>query len=289
VVIGTGFTVPPHHTATFPALRPDTASFRTEQAVLKTVNAVLGARAAPGLSTLPALLETPVRIVNSIPLLDPYAPLRLDPYLQIRTPQSALPATPNGGVFAFIDMRGKEAANAVEALAYLCRDAVVEAHLRGPGAPAAMAMLKRRGAVVHASPPPMHEALSRANAVLSQGGHGVSWATAAAGRGHVVMPVHFEAMLNGVALERAGIGKVAWGGTVDTILDQVSWALDAGLASATAHAATLPSPPLALAEQILDALGFKTQRRGKPASSSANPKRGQKRQGSSTGGRASSR
>lgn len=287
--IGTGFTLPPHHLPTFPGLRPDTASFRTEQAVLKSVNAVMAARGAPALAALPAMLETEVRIVNSIPLLDPYAPVRVDPYVQIRAQPPQPPQAAEGGVFAFLDMRGKESANAVEALAYLCRDVTVEAHLRGPGAPAAMAMLKRRGAVVHPAPPPLHEALGRARVVLSQGGHGTCWATAAAGRGHIVMPVHFEAMLNGVALERAGVGKVAWGGAVDTILDQLGWALDNGAAPAQALAASLTSPSLLTAADVLEPLGFKPQRRGKPASASSSPKRGQKRQGSSTGGRASSR
>lgn len=286
-VLGTGFTVPPHHLPVFPALRPDTASFRTEQSCLAAVNTVLAGRGAPPLATLPSLLNVEARIMAGPALLDPYAQVRLDPSYQITPMTAAAPVPEDGGVFAFLDMRGKEAANAVEALAYLCDDTPVEAHIRGPGAPAALALLKRRGATVHVTPPPFHAAMSRAAVVLSQGGHGTCWASAVGGRQHVVMPVHFESMLNGVALERAGGGRVAWGGSVDVILDHLSWALDEGRPGAEKLAADLPAAPLLSTQLLLETLGVKPQRRGKPGSASASPSRGHKRQASS-GARASS-
>lgn len=283
--IGTGFTLPPHHTPLFPALRPDTPSFRTEQTVLANANAVLADRGAPLLASLPALLDVRVRIVNSIAMMDPYARLRIDPYYQLTAMQTVAPTPIDGGVFAFLDMSGKEAANAVEALAYLCDEGPVEAHVRGPGARAALSMLRRRGAQAHAAPPPLHEALGRARAVLSQGGHSATWATALAGRPHVVIPVHFEAMLNGLAVERANAGRVAWGGSTDAILSHIAWAMQEGQSGAIAHAATMKVPSVIDPEKVLRALGVTPQRRGNSGSASAaSPKRGNSRQASPGGG-----
>ena len=276
VAVGTGFTLPPCHMSLFPALRPDTASFRTEHSMLAHVNALLSARRLSPITALPQLLASTIRIVSSTSLLDPYAAHRLEPYYQIAETGLSPAPRPDGGVFAFLDMRGKEAFNAVEALAYLAGDVEVEAHLRGPGAGAALGLLRRRGAVTHESPPNTQDALSRARVVLSQGGHGMSWSTSMSGHGHVIMPIHFESMLNGVALERAGIGRVAWGGAVDTVLKHLNDLL-AGPVAPPSNGANC-APPTLEPNRLIDALGLQTQRRGSPAG--AKPKRGQKRQAS---------
>ena len=95
----------------------------------------------------------------------------------------------------------------------------------------------------HATPVPIGEALSRARAVVSQGGHGTCLAALRAARPNVVLPVHFEAMLNGVALERAGVGKVAWGGSTDVIAEHVEWALKLDRGVAQGVAAHVEAPP----------------------------------------------
>lgn len=284
VAVGTGFTLPPSHLSLFPALRPDTASFRTEHVMLGHVNALLRARRQSPLATLPQVLASTIRIVSSTPLLDPYAAHRLEPYYQVAEAPLAPAPRADGGIFAFLDMRGKEAFNAVEALAYLAGEVGVEAHLRGPGAAAALGLLRRRGATTHESPPSTPDVLARARVVLSQGGHGMCWSTSMSGHGHVVMPIHFESMLNGVALERIGSGKVAWGGSVDTVLKHLSDALANPIAPPSGPA--LFSPPTLEPKRLIDALGLQTQRRGKPEG--AKPKRGQKRQ-ASTGAGASAR
>ncbi len=226
IAVGTGFTLPPSHTATFPALRPDTMSFRPEFAALEAANAVLAMRRAPKLSTLPALLAVEARLVASVRELDPYAPLRKDAYVQLTPHQPSIMRANAPGVFAFMDIKGPESMHAVECLADIAKHLPVETHLRGPGAKPASAFLNRCGVRTHLQPVPMAEALSRARVIVSQGGHGTCLSTLMAARASVVLPAHFESMLNGLALERLGVGKVAWGGETSTILEHLEWALD---------------------------------------------------------------
>jgi len=277
-LVGTGFTLPPWHTALFPALRPDTASFRPEDMVLTCVNAVLRARGAPPLETLPALLNVAARAVLSIGALDPYAAVRIDSYATLQpAPDAAAPDV--DGVFAFLDMRGKEAVNAVDVLGRLAGAVPVAAHLRGPGARTSAGYLARRGAEVHARPADMNVALQRAKVVVTQGGHGMALTALRRARTNLVLPLHFESMLNGLAAERLGAGKVAWGGDVPTIEAHLTALLAAPVAPALAVARKLEQPAPFDAEAFLVALtAAKTQRRGKP--SAARPSRGQRSHGS---------
>lgn len=240
--VGTGFTLPPAHLATFPALRPDTMSFRPEFVALDAANIVLMRRGAPLLRTLPALLDVEARLVASIAALDPYAPLRRDPYVRLSDPVQASPAPQSESIFAFLDVKGPESLNAVECLAAFAQHGPVEAYLRGPGAAAALNFLNRCGVRTHDKPARIADVLSRARVVLSQGGHGTCAAALTAGRASVVLPAHFESMLNGLALERRDVGKVAWGGGVETIAEQLEWALAVSDETLRAAAAEVAEP-----------------------------------------------
>jgi hypothetical protein len=271
-LVGTGFTMPPASMPLFPALRPDTASLRPQIQVLETVNAVLAERGESPLNRLPELLATQARLLDTIPLLDPYAPLRDEPYLALGA--SAAPFESLGvhaGVFAALDMGGGQAAATVEVLALLAEGLPVEARLWGPGADAAMRFLARRGALVHERPAPMPETLTRTRLLVSQGGHALSRLAAEAGRPQVILPQTFEAMLHGAALEEAGAAKIAWDGGRDTILDHIHWALAEGGASAVALATRLEPPPLWDGAGFLERFGGGPQRRRSP--SSAKPRR----------------
>jgi UDP:flavonoid glycosyltransferase YjiC (YdhE family) len=280
--VGTGFTLPPASMPVFPALRPDTASFRPEFQVLQTVNALLAERGEAGLPCLPRLLAVKARLVETIGVLDPYVAVRDDPYVALSPPAGPFePLGVHAGIFATLDMRGKEAAATVEALGLLAEGLPVEAHLRGPGAAAAMRFLARRGAVVHERPATMPEALNRTRVVVSQGGHGLSLLATRAGRPQVILPQHFEAMLNGVALERVGAAKVAWGGGRDTVLEHIDWALADGALGAGRLSQELEPQAQWDVERFIVAFGGKVQRRKSP--SDAKPKRGQRSQGSRGG------
>lgn len=277
-LVGTGFTLPPWHTALFPALRPDTTSFRPEDMVLACVNTVLKRRGAPQLDTLPALLNVAARAVLTVDALDPYAAVRIDAYAAL-TPAPDAVAPEGNGVFAFLDMRGKEAVNAIDVLGRLAEVTPVAAHLRGPGARASAGYLARRGADVYERPADLDAVLPNAKVLLTQGGHGMALMALQRGRYNLVLPLHFESMLNGLAAERLGAGKVAWGGDVATIEAHLTAMLSAPIAPALVAAKKLQRPALFDAEAFLASLvAPKTQRRGKP--SAAMPKRGQRSQGS---------
>jgi hypothetical protein len=211
--------------------------------------------------------------------LDPYASLRIEPYAAMQAaPVASAPRA--DGVFAFLDMRGKEAIDAVEALGRLAQDAPVSVHLRGPGARASAGHLSRRGARVHLKPADMSEVLAEAKVVVTQGGHGMAMMALQAGRYNLVLPLHFESMLNGLAVERLGVGKVVWGGgeTFEAHLHGLR-AQPAERALAVAGALAAPAP--FDAEAFVAAL-MRNQRRGKP--SAASPRRGQRSHGSVGGG-----
>lgn len=269
-VVGTGFTAPPCHTALFPPLRPDTASVRPESAVLECVNRVLRKRRAPVLPTLPALLDVEARAVFTIAALDPYASMRLDRYASVGAPYAAA-APESEGIFAFLDMRGKEAVNAVEVLGRLAGQTRVGVHLRGPGARASAGYLDRLGAHVHARPADMAEALSRATVVVSQGGHGMALTALQRGRYNLVLPLHFESMLNGLAAERLGAGKVAWGGATDVIADHLTGLLRLPVETALRVGERLDRPASFDAQALLDRLSAAAARpaRGRAAASAA--------------------
>ncbi len=240
--IGTGFTLPPSHLATFPALRPDTMSFRPEFVALDAANIVLKRRNAPQLATLPALLAVQARLVCSIAALDPYAPVRRDPYVRLSDPIAASPAPQTNSIFAFLDVRGPESLNAIECLAAFSQHGPVEAYLRGPGAAGALGFLNRCGVRTHDRPANMADILKRSRVVLRQGGHGSCAAALTAGRASVVLPAHFESMLNGLALERRNVAKVAWGGAVDTIAQELQWALNVSDETLQAASAEIADP-----------------------------------------------
>jgi hypothetical protein len=238
--IGTGFTLPPHHTQTFPALRPDTVSFRPEFVALDAANGVLKERGVSMLGRLPELLNVEVRLVASVTALDPYRSIRRERYVRLGPlpKPSPLPRIP--GVFAFLDVKGKEALNAIDSLTELARRAPVEAYLRGPGAPPLRGFLNRCGVRTHDRPAPVGEVFGRCSVVLSQGGHGTCLAALAGARASVVLPAHFESMLNGLSLERSGVARVAWGGERKTIDDMLNWALDVDERSLYVAAADVP-------------------------------------------------
>lgn len=223
--IGTGFTLPPHHTQTFPALRPDTVSFRPEFVALEAANTVLRSRGVPLLSRLPELLNVELRLVATVAALDPYAPIRREPYARLGALPKPTPLPKRPAVFAFLDVKGKEALNAVESLADIARRVPVEAYLRGPGARPLRGFLNRCGVRTYDRPAPIADIFTRCSVVLSQGGHGTSLAALAGARASVTLPVHFESMLNGLALEKRGVARVAWGGAREAVDEMLDWAL----------------------------------------------------------------
>lgn len=274
-LVGTGFALPPADMPLFPALRPDTASFRPQFQVLETVNALLAQRGEGPLACLPQILEGQARLLETTPLLDPYASVRTEPYLTLDAPTGPFePFGVHGGIFASLDVSGGQTAETVEALGLLAEALPVEARLWGRGSAAAMRFLVRRGAVVHERPAPMLEALQRARLVVSQGGHDLSLLAALAGRPQVIVPQTLEAMLHGAALEKAAAGKLAWGGGRETVLDHINWGLADGALGARRLAPTLPQQTPWDAETFLLGFGGKIQRRKSP--SAAKPKRGER-------------
>ena len=242
--VGTGFTLPPHHTQTFPALRPDTVSFRPEFVALESANSVLKARGASLLGRLPELLDVDTRLVATVAALDPYAAIRAEPYARLGALPKPTPLPKRPGVFAFLDVKGREALNAVESLAAIAQRVPVEAYLRGAGAAPLRGFLNRCGVRTYDRPAPIADIFERSSVVLSQGGHGTSLAALAGARASVTLPAHFESMLNGLALEKRGVGRVAWGGAREAVDEMLEWALEVEEVGLYVAAADVPDQAL---------------------------------------------
>jgi hypothetical protein len=258
-LIGSGYTAPPAHLPLFPALRPDTASLRPEAYLLDTVNRLLEARAAARLETLPALFAVEARLVDSLAIIDPYGPVRAEPYVAVSATPLVPPPSLEGGVFAVLDA-GPQTSDAIDALALLSDTMPVEAHLRGPDAAAGLRYLARRGARVHEGPAPLGEALARARLTVSHGGHGLTKAALLTGRAQVILPSVFEAALCGAALERSGAGRVAWDGGGETLATLVEWCLSEGAPGAQRAAAqSVPGETVDICA-LIERLGGKPSR-----------------------------
>ena len=126
-----------------------------------------------------------------------------------------------------------------QALAVL--DVPVEAYLRGEVGPVPE-FLRMRGITVHDRPPALADVLARASHVISQGGAMTSAAVFAAGRPHLVVPSHDEALINLALLQQHGVARAM---RVSPEIGDITTAIGDFLADAA-----LPDAALAAAQRI---------------------------------------
>ena len=205
VSIGTGYTMPPLDLDRFPPMRADRSPIANEAQILASVAPILRAADAASPLNLVDLFRATDRIVFSFPELDPYGVFRTE---QLYLPFEDLPAfyrpplEPRLFVYLGIEMQGLEAV--VQALAEFDAPAII--YLRGDSGPLSE-FLAMRGHEVHKTPPKLAEILPRVSHVISAGGSFTCHAALAAGRPHLVIPLHRESKTNLGLLEALGVGQ----------------------------------------------------------------------------------
>ncbi len=220
VTVGDGYTQPPLHLDDMPlldlgspphgtALGP-APGVQTER-ILEAMEHLQTLRGQPVPPGLPALLGGRRQFVCTLPELDPYADLRLEPALGPLTPLPApLPQPmqtamqPGAGAFVYLGADYPPTDRVMDAI--LAAGVPVAVHLRR--APAAQReRLRARGAVVHDTPPPLDAMLATHAIAVHHGGSATAATALAAGRPQLIVGQHLEHRLNAGALGRQGVSR----------------------------------------------------------------------------------
>ncbi|MCE9520921.1 MAG: hypothetical protein K8S25_00650 [Alphaproteobacteria bacterium] len=194
ISVGTPFTMPPLSLDRLPPLRADQAPSLPEARLLLSLKAALEERGMRAPARMVDLLRTNERLVFGLPELDPYRAYRDETIL---TPPEPLPpfveAPVKPRLFVYAGSEVPYIETLVQALVEM--DVEIVAYLRGDVGPLPH-FLKHRGHKVYDTPPPLEEVLPTVSHVLSQGGAFTCQAALAAGRPHLIMPLHNETELN---------------------------------------------------------------------------------------------
>jgi UDP:flavonoid glycosyltransferase YjiC (YdhE family) len=205
VTVGTPFTLPPLSLGRLPPIRADQAPALPEARLHQAVKTVLVARGVAVPPRLVDLFRSDERLIFGLPELDPYRAYRDEQVLLPPEPVPAFvdpPVRPRLFVYAGSELPHLE--TLVQTLVSM--DVDVSAYLRGDVGPLPH-FLKRRGYQVFDSPPPFAEILPRVSHVLSQGGAFTCHAALAAGRPHLVIPLHNETELNFAHVRAMGVAQ----------------------------------------------------------------------------------
>ena len=208
IVVGNGYTAPPGDMKRFPPLHRVHPPRWSEEETLGTVNRVLRSLERPVLERLPQIFAGDAQIVLTFPVLDPYDLQRSQPL--------------TGPIFDSPPLEGRKDADDI--FVYLSRGvlgalpfdivpALVPFASRLVMSAPDMASrqsndLLHRGARVFPQHLPLSETLASARLVIHFGGGGLAAHAIAAGVPQLVLATHIEQLLNGLQLEKAGLGKV---------------------------------------------------------------------------------
>lgn len=208
IVVGNGYTAPPGDMKRFPPLHRVHPPRWSEEETLGTVNRVLRSLERPVLDRLPQIFSGDAQIVLTFPVLDPYDLQRSQPL--------------TGPIFDSPPLEGRKDADDI--FVYLSRGvlgalpfdivpALVPFASRLVMSAPDMASIQsndllRRGARISPQHLPLSETLASARLVIHFGGGGLAAHAIAAGVPQLVFATHIEQLLNGLQLEKAGLGKV---------------------------------------------------------------------------------
>jgi UDP:flavonoid glycosyltransferase YjiC (YdhE family) len=208
IVVGNGYTAPPGEMKRFPLLHRVHPPRWSEDETLGTVNRVLRSLGRLGLEKLPQIFSGDAQVVLSFPLLDPYDLQRSGPLtgpIFDSPPLEARKDADNIFVYLSRGVLSKLPFDIVPALLPLASRLIITA----PDIASSQSEnLLRGGARVYASHLPLSDTLASARLVIHFGGGGLAAHAIAAGVPQLVMATHIEQLLNGLQLEKAGIGKV---------------------------------------------------------------------------------
>lgn len=209
IAVGTGFTVPPDQTHSFPLLRPAAASARIDEAaLLQVVNRSLWQLRRAPLERLTEIAQATLSCPATFTELDPYAAHRTTPSLPPFL--SGPPGHCGDGqeIFAYVpttDPMGRVLAGALALVAAGGR--AVSAWLPGLIGPEAEHMA-RSGVQLHSTPLAQSEIAARARLFVGTGGLGATSAALAAGLPMALMPLDLEKHLTAEAVRKLGAGSL---------------------------------------------------------------------------------
>lgn len=205
VCVGTPFTLPPLDRDRLPPIRADQAPTLPEARLFQSVKTVLAAHGRQPPPRLVDVFRADERLIFGLPELDPYRAYRSEPILAPPEPLPPFvepPVKPRLFVYAGSEVPHLEAL--VQSL--VAMDIDVLAYLRGDVGPLPH-FLKHRGHEVFDTPPALDQVLPRVSHVLSQGGAFSCHAAIAAGRPHLIMPLHNETELNYAQVAAMGMAR----------------------------------------------------------------------------------
>ena len=203
IMVGTGYTMPPLDRDSLPPLKAERAPLMPEARLARNIATVLKTRDVAPAESLPAWFRTEARVVFSYPELDPYRAFRRE---TLHLPPEPLPVfvPPPVQPHLFVYL-GEEVPNLdvlVQTLVEM--DLPITAYFRGNVGPLPD-FIEIRGHVVHRTPPKLASVLTGVSHVLSAGGTYTSHAALAAGRPHLVLPLHNETQLNYGMIDKLGV------------------------------------------------------------------------------------
>ncbi len=205
VLIGNGFSLPPSEMAKFPPLHNLAPPRWDEAGILAAVNNAAKSGGARRLDRLTQLFEAEARIVETFPLLDPYAPQRIEPVDSPALDHPPLPRRADADhVVVYLAPGVAIHRDIVDAL----RPFAPRVHIHAPElSDAQRAELTMSGAQIYDQPFALTDALSHARLAVHLGGSGVASHAIAAGVPQLIIAGHIEQELNGRALAQAELGR----------------------------------------------------------------------------------
>jgi hypothetical protein len=231
IATGQGYGLPPADMPEFPVLDPERSQrLHDERVLLANVNAVASDIGLPALRGLPEVYRADLTLVNTLPLLDPYARWRKEPCMAPLTDIGSVLAQDGDEVFVYFSTREFENPAVLEALATL------PLPRRGffPALPAGVAeRLSASGMVLESAPVSADDIARRSRLILNAGQHGILSLGLFAGLAQVCLPQHQEQLHHARCAEAAGVARVVGNGPdakaalYDTVMAAYS---DAGLA-----------------------------------------------------------
>lgn len=204
LLLGTPYLMPPAEGSRFPELEGARPYSRQER-LLQSMTEVQKARNGPIPERATQPFAEALRIVYSVPELDPWTRLRREPLHGLFGPLSPMgdpPLQPH--LFAYLAPDAPGFADWTAGLA--------EAGLPGeafiPRCPAGeRRLLEAAGITVRAEPPPLEETVGRASLVLHHGGIDTAQTALAMGRPQLLLPRYLDQHLTARALAELRVGK----------------------------------------------------------------------------------
>jgi hypothetical protein len=232
MLVGNGYTVPPSDMTHFPLLHRTHEPVWDETRLLTILNTAARRHGLVTLERLPQLFSADDYLVETFPLLDPYDLQRT--------------STVDGPAFDKAPIARRD--NADEILVYLAPGYAIRRDLIRALIPVAnkiqiyapdlsfiqRSRLKLAGATLHRERLDLAQALASAKLVVHFGGSGLAAHALAAGVPQLIFSTHIEQELNGLALQRAGLGTLVRSHDPDV-------AISSGIVSSTVNDRMLAS------------------------------------------------